>query len=196
MDNSSLYEYSVPPKNQTFQKTMMIMLKTFRYLNVAAFVLFFIFALFVNTYFIILAGITAVAAIVLFFGGRLFYNFYDISYVGGSIRIIKVINNAYRRLAVTFETKDILSVGKIFGETFDKYSKDKSVKRIYASASRLTECDFCVLCHTKFGQTLIFMQYDEKFIGYLLRGAGIKVFDKDFIGYLRAKSSEPITDNQ
>ena len=42
MDNSSLYEYSVPPKNQTFQKTMMIMLKTFRYLNVAAFVLFFI----------------------------------------------------------------------------------------------------------------------------------------------------------
>lgn len=190
MDNSSLYEYSVPPKNQTFQKTMMIMLKAFRYLNVAAFILFLIFAFFVNTYFIILAGITAVAAIVLFFGGRLLYNFYDISYVSGSIRIIKVINNAYRRLAVTFETKDILAVGKIFGETFDKNSKDKSVKRIYASASRLTESDFCVLCYTKFGQTIVFMQYDEKFIGYLLRGAGVKVFDKDFIEYLRSKPTE------
>ena len=196
MDNSSLYEYSVAPNNQTFQKTMMITLKAFRYLNIAACIFFLILAFGYNTYFVILAGITAVAAIVLFFGGRLFYNFYDISYVSGSVRIIKVINNAYRRLAVTFDTKDILAVGKIFGEPFDKYSKDKSVKRIYASASRLTENDFCVLCYTKFGTTIVYMQYDEKFISYLLRGAGVKVFDKDFIEYLRVRPTETKTDGE
>ena len=195
MDNSSLYEYSVGPKNQTFQKTVMIILKTLRYLNVAGCIFFAILAFAYNTYFIILAAICAVAIIVLFFGGRLFYNFYDIYYVGGSIRVTKVINNAYRRVAATFDTKDVLAVGKIFGETFEKYSKDKSVKRIYASPNRLTESDFCILCYTKFGQSLVYLQYDEKFIGYLLRGAGVKVFDKDFIEYLRVKTADGKSEN-
>lgn len=195
MENNSLYEYSVAPKNPKLQKTMYLTLKIFRYLNITACIFFFILAFLYNTYYVILAAITAVAAIVLFFGGRLFYNYFDINYVGGSIRITKVINNAYRRVAATFDTKDILAVGKIFGETFEKYSKDKSIKRIYASANRLTESDFCILCYTKFGQTLIYLQYDEKFISYLMRGAGVKVFDKDYIEYLRTKPQDNASEN-
>lgn len=187
MDNNSLYEYSVAPKNQSFQKTIMTILKVLRYLNIVLCILFTVFAFFYSTQFIIFAAMSLITIIVLLFGGRLFYNYYDISYVSGSIRIIKVVNNAYRKMAVTFETKDIITVGRVLSPAFDKYAKDKSVKRIYASPNRLTENDFCVYCSTKYGQTLVYMQYDEKFISYLLRGAGVKVFTKDFIEYLRVQ---------
>ena len=179
--NYNLYEISVSPKNDKFQKTLYIIFTILKYLNLTVIGVSLVLTVSLFTYFIVVALIFVVSYLICLYFSSKFYNYYDYSFVGGSIRIIKVVNNKMRRLTIDFDAKNIISIGNVFGETYNKYYKDKSVKNLFASPNAFTEDDIVIYFNKSGKDYLLFLQYDEGFMTVITKYIGTKKLDKDFI---------------
>lgn len=60
---------------------------------------------------------------------------YDYTFVSGTVKIAKVINNKKRKLLLKFETSDILKVGKIDSKFFEKILTTPLVSFCFYSAN-------------------------------------------------------------
>jgi hypothetical protein len=178
--NKNLYEFSKGPEKEKFHKVMHIIFKILQYLNLAIVGVSLVFAFSVTNVGYFFAVVFALSAILAWFVSTKFYNFYDYSYVEGSIRVIKVLNNQTRRLVVNFDAKNIISYGNIFGETYEKRYNDKSVKKHYASPISLGENDLAILYSENGTYNLLLMPYDENFVAVLSWATGKTKMDKEF----------------
>lgn len=60
---------------------------------------------------------------------------YDYTFISGSIRVSKVINNVKRKNVIKFDTDFIEKVGKYNSETFKKIEKYSNVKKIILTSN-------------------------------------------------------------
>lgn len=60
---------------------------------------------------------------------------YDYTFVSGTVKIAKVINNKKRKLLIKFETSDILKIGKIGSSFFEKILKTPMLNFYFYSAN-------------------------------------------------------------
>lgn len=186
---NNLYEISVAPKNPGQQKTFLLIFNILKYLNLAVIGVCLVIAFSIYNLFYIVALLFVLSYILCLRISRMFYNFYDYTFVDGSIRIIKVVNNKMRRLVIKFDAKDIISVGNLFGETYNKRIKDKTVKNLFASPNPLTENDIAIYLSSGGKEYLLMLEYDEFFIVNVLRSSGINKLDKDFADKIKSENN-------
>ena len=179
--NNNLYEVSKGPENLKFHKTLYVIFEILKYLNIIVVALALILAVSISNTFFIVVALFAGSWLLAWWVGSKFYNFYDYCYVDGSVRIIKVIHNRTRRLVINFDAKNINSYGLVDGETYAKYIKDKSVKKLYASPDGLTIEDIAVYLTSNGIDYLLLIKYDETFMATLMRNTGVRKLDKSFI---------------
>ena len=115
-----------------------------------------------------------------------YYNFFDYNYVDNSFRILKVVNNKYRRMVAVFDKSAVHGIGLINGETHNNSIKNSNVKKLYGFNKRdKDDSEIVVLLNINGSNVLLFLKYNEKFISYMLRSVGIAKFDKSFIEMLK-----------
>ena len=183
--NYNLYEFSKGPEKLKFHKTMYAIFSTLKYVNLAIIIIALIIAFSINNTGYFIAVLFLLSYILSWYVAKLFYNYYDYSFVEGSIRVIKVEHNKTRRLVVNFDAKNIISYGKVFGETFEKYNKNKTVKKYYACVDNATDNDLCIAFSNNGVDNLLIMPYDEGFLSVLIRYTGNRKLDKDFLESLK-----------
>ena len=188
--NNNMYEFSVPPVNEKFQKMCYNLISVFMVIDIILGVL----AFFMGLYFIdlfILAIMLAVIAVVLFFVRKKFYNFYDYIFIDGSIRIIRVVNNVKRKKVLVFDVKDIKSIGMLGGSTHEKFNTNKEVKKLYGMGKgELLEGDYVFNVYIDGTNYLLFLRQNETFLRYIVKMIGITKFDKDFIEKIKKSENK------
>ena len=178
--NNNLYEFSKGPTNLKFHKTMYVIFSVLKYLNLTVIAFALVIGFSLNNVGYFFAVLFLASYLLSWYVARFFYNYYDYSYVDGSIRVIKVQHNKTRKLVVNFDAKNIVAIGKVFGETFEKHHKNKAVKKYYACADNATESDIRIYFSENGVNSLLIMPYDELFISVLVRYTGVRKLDKDF----------------
>ncbi len=177
---SNIYEFSLEPKKPKFQKVMAITLNA---LSILYLILIF---LCIALWWFEIALIFLIQMILAMLIRNCFYNFYDYTYVDGDFRIFKLVNNKYRKRVAIFDYRNIISVGKMGGETFNNCYKDGVTHRKYAkNRFNAKESDIVVLIQKADKQILLILECDLKYTSYLIKQAGVKKLDKDFITYIK-----------
>ncbi len=177
---SNIYEFSLAPKKAKLQKALAI---TF---NVISYVYFALIFLCVFMWWFEIALVFLVQMIISMLIRNCFYIFYDYTYVDGDFRIFKLVNNKYRKRVAIFDYRNIVSIGKVGGETFNTFYRDGVTRRKYAkNRFNITENDIVVLLNHGDKQTLLFLSNDVKYTSYLVKSATVKKLDKDFIEYIK-----------
>ncbi|MBQ9782140.1 MAG: hypothetical protein IJW26_03050 [Clostridia bacterium] len=178
---SSIYEFSLQPKNPKLQKALTIIFDVLSILQIV-----FIFFLLYYFLFIELALVCLFSMLIFMLLRNCFYNFYDYTYVDGDFRIFKLVNNKYRKNIAIFDGRNIISVGKVGGETFNKYYKDNLTKRKFAkNRFKMSDNDIVVLLRQADKNLLLILENDSNYTSYLVRKAGYAKLDKDFIAYIK-----------
>ncbi len=181
---SSIYEFSLQPNKPKLQKFLYI---TFEILSLIQMVILLvnIIVFFVVETVVWLLGVFS-AMITFMLLRNCFYNFYDYSYVDGEVRISKLVNNKYRKKVVRFNCRNVVSIGKVNGETYNNHNRDNVTRKIYAkSRFSVTDKDIVVLFEQDSRLYLLIMANDETFTSLMIKSAGVKKLDKDYIAYLK-----------
>ena len=108
---------------------------------------------------------------------------YDYTFVSGSIRLSKVINQIKRKNIMKFETSDILQLGKYGSETYEKIEASPNVKKLILT-SNIEASDgkeFFYLHVNKDGDhKLIIFECTEKFMATVLKFSNKTILEKDY----------------
>ncbi len=183
MENN-FYEFSLQPKNLKFQKFLAILFDVLSIVQMLL-LLFIIIFYFVIELTSVMLGILATMVIFMLIR-NCFYNFYDYNFYDGEFKFIKLVNNKYRKKVAIFNNKEVISVGKVNGETFKKYFRDGTTRRLYAkNRFDLTDNDIVILFLQNNKYNLIILENDENFTSYVIRSVGVKKLDNDFISYVK-----------
>ena len=179
--NNNLYEFSKGPSNLIFHKVFYYLFTILKLISTCGIAFSLVLAFSIDNNWYIVALIFVLSLIITWLSTKYFYNYYDYTYVSGSVRIVKIVNNKYRRLVTDFDAKNIISFGKVFGSTYNKYADDKSVKKYYASPDAITENDICIYYYENGEKALLFMPKDDRFLYVLSRYTGNRKIDEDFL---------------
>lgn len=178
MNNNKYVEFSVKPKNESREKVIYLVLKYVKYLFiVVTFVFGYVAFMFSNAFWFLFAFSLLFVIGLHFFQGKI-YAFFDVTFVDGDVTITKVINNVKRKRILSFTHKQVEMIGKIGGETYLKYLKDKTVKKIYLS-DNLTVDDVCIYINDNVDY-LVILPYNDKFLVSILRYLTKQKFEKAF----------------
>ena len=134
-----------------------------------------------------------VPAILFFIGGfycqRIKYRFmlsYDYTFVTGSVRIAKVLNGVKRKPLIKFDYTNIVQIGRVGSETYEKYAGQKEYKKIFATPNNETNeeerKDFYYMAVSVDGEKkLVIIECTELFLVNILKFANKSVLEKDFV---------------
>lgn len=176
--NDVFYEESANPTNLKLQKVLYIIYTVLMWISIGASVFILYVMLFVG---FDLTIILSVGSAILF--GIIKTKFYycvDLTYVNGSTRIIKVQNYKKRKKLIMFESNEVVQVGKITSESFEKVSAIANIKVIYATPNKdLTE-GFYVQVLQNGQQHLVILECKETYLQYLVAKTGKQVVEKDY----------------
>lgn len=179
--NSDFYEISVSPKNEKRQKVYYIIFKIVKIFFAILAALEGVFAFTFYNPLWIPCALTVLMAVAAYYAQRTFYCFYDYTYVGGSVRVTKVINNIKRKPLASFDVKNIIEAGNIDSDFFIKNYKNKAVKKIYATNADITEKDPVFRITENGVEKILLIKFDEKFLTFVMRSAGVSKFDKEYL---------------
>ena len=183
--NNKYFEYAIKPKNENREKTIKNILFALKISFIVLTVVFGYFAFMFSNLMWVLFGVFLTVSLVLNYFQHKFYCFYDLIFVDGDVSVTKVINNVKRRRLLKFSCKKIEKIGFLGGETFNKYIKDKSVKKYYVTES-LDGGDVCILIDDVDKKMLLF-PYEEYFLVQVLKYAGPNKLEKQFIEKIKNK---------
>lgn len=112
-----------------------------------------------------------------------FYVDYDYTFVSGSIRFSKVINNVKRRNILIFEVQAIEKIGRYGSATYERYSvmPDKKKMILTSNETPVEGKDFYYMAVNTGGQRyLLLIECTETFLHNILRFSNRTVFDDEF----------------
>lgn len=179
MVSNSLYEYSINPKIEGFYKFLYVFLKVIFVIDVILAVFSALFAFYFSNLVWIFFGVFVLSLVIIRFIQKSLFSSFDCAFVDGSIRLDRVFNNKRSRL-LSFDCKNILSLGGVVGENYNKYVNDKSVKKINLTANTLSKKDFCIYLQINNKSYLIIMKYDEIFLSNIIRIIGGRIIEKSY----------------
>lgn len=116
-----------------------------------------------------------------------FYVDYDYTFVSGSIRFSKVINNVKRKNIINFESKEIEKMGFIDSNEYARYNNSPNIiKHILTSNTIPYENkEFCFIFVTNKGEKyLLTIECSKDFILNIIKFANRTAFDSSFINDL------------
>ncbi len=185
MNNSSLYECTISPKNERAEYTFYIIFRIIK-------IIFMIITILTGTYAFFFSNYMWIAVlfflIIAFIFGRIqrkFYNFYDYSFCDDEVKFAKVINNKKRVLIIKFNLKDIINIGFITSDNFNKYEMTENFKKVYAKSKLLDETNLYIAINYNGEKKLVIISYHEKFLSLILRKTSNKVLDGEFAETLK-----------
>ena len=177
---SNIYEFSLQPQKLKLQKTLAIVF------NVLSIIYLVLVVFFVALWWFEIALMFFINMILAMLLRNCFYIFYDYTYVDGDFRIFKLVNNKYRKKVEIFDSRNVISIGKIGGETYNNCNKDGVTRKKYAkNRFKLKQTDIVVLLQKQDKQILLILEHDIKYTSYLIKKAGVKKLDKDLIAYIK-----------
>ena len=108
---------------------------------------------------------------------------YDYTFVTGSVRFSKVINNVKRKKVLVFDTKNIDKIGRYDSETFRRYESMPGIKKLILTMNTEPQDgkDFYYLSVAVGGQKYLFvLECTELFISHLIRFSSRTVIEDGF----------------
>ncbi len=183
--NNKYFEYGVKPKNEEREKHIKNALFAIKILFIILTVVFGYFAFMFSNLMWIFFVVFLTTALILNYFQHKFYCFYDLIFVDGDVSVTKVVNNVKRRRLISFSCKKIDKIGVLGGEVYNKYIKDKSVKKIYVT-ERLSPSDVCIVIGD-LDKKMLLLPYDEYFLVQVLKYAGTNKLEKQFIEKIKNK---------
>ena len=172
------YEESANPSNLGLQKVLYILYTVLMWVSIGASVFILYIMLFFG--FDLLIILTVGSAIIFGIVKTKLYYCVDLIFVSGSTRIIKVQNFKKRKKIIVFEAKEVVQVGKITSQSFQKVSEMPNIKKIYATPNKDIEEGFYVQVLQNGQQHLIILECKETYLQYLVAETGRQVIEKDY----------------
>jgi hypothetical protein len=105
---------------------------------------------------------------------------YDYTFVTGSIRIDKVINNRKRFPLYNFEYNQIGVLGRFASDTYFNLGANPDVNRQLLTSDTSAVDLFYLYVNVNNQQELLILQCSEQFIAHIVRFAGRSILEKDF----------------
>ena len=180
MNNKTLYQCSIPPQNEKIEYSFYKFLKVIRIFCIifsatsALYAFYFSNPAWLVTLFFVLCSVG------LFYIGRNFYNFYDYLFVDDEVRLIKVINNKTRKVLAKFNVKHIEKIGFTNSLEYLKYKNNNNVKKIYAISKNYDGQMIYFLVNHEGENKIILLQFNSKFLYYVLNKTSRRVLDSNF----------------
>lgn len=141
--------------------------------------MYYIYCL-INT--IIILGSAAIAIVCFIFRNRANVG-YDYSYVSGSITVSKVYNDRARKFYCSFTSEEVLKVGKVGSETYQRLKQDRNNREVMATPNKTPSVGknfYYVQISTEYGKRIYVFECREKFMVLLLQGAKRGTLEEDF----------------
>ena len=178
-----LYEESANPSNLKAQKAMYLIYSVFMWLSIFIGAIFFYLALFFNGFLILLA-LTVLSAVLFGVFRTKFFYCVDCIFVSGQTRIIKVVNYKKRKKIIIFDASEVVQVGKITSNSFERIWSTPNVKKIYGTPNKYAEEGFYVLVNQDGQQYLVILECKETYLSHLVSYTGRQVIEKDYKWYI------------
>ena len=175
-----LYEESAIPSNLKLQKTIYVIYTVFIWLTGIAAGLFFLFAFYLDISFLFMTACFVLSDLLFVFLRRKIYYCVDVIFVSGSTRIVRVIHYRKRKKIVSFEANEVVQVGKIGSESFQKLLSVPQLKKIYATPNKYLEEGFYVQINQGSVTSLVLLECKEEYLQNLVLFTGRKVIEKDY----------------
>ena len=111
---------------------------------------------------------------------------YDYTFITGSIRISKVINNVKRKSVIKFECSDIEKIGKINTDLFKSYynQKDNGIEFILATSNTVTMENkqfYYIALNVASKKTLLMLECGKEFIMNVIKFSKRSVIDGELL---------------
>ncbi len=171
-----LYEESANPLNLKFQKTMYIVYTVVLWIFG---ILDFLVLIFNTPDFISLIFLT-LSCVGFWFLRRKIYYCVDLIFVTGQTRIIKVIHYKFRRKMLVFDYNEVIQVGRVGSESFEKLYATPKLKKIYATPNKYFAEGFYVYLSQDGNDYLVLLECKEDYLINLVNFAGRKIIEKDY----------------
>ncbi len=181
MNNSSLFECSIAPKNEKIERNLYLISKTIKIISLVCGIIIGVLAFYFSTPLFVLCAIFLINAIIWGVLQSNVYAFYDYILVDDEIRFVKVINNKKRKVIIKFIDKDIIKAGFVSSADFEKLFTNKSIKKAYAKSKLLNENDFYFHINNDTENKLVILTYNQQFLYYVLKKTSKKILDSEFI---------------
>ncbi len=175
-----LYEESANPYNLKTQKILYIVYTVFIVMTTVFAALFFLLGFYVHVSFLIFMAFAILSDVLFVFLRRKIYYCVDLTFVSGSTRIVKVVNYRRRKKIITFEANEVVQVGKIGSDSFEKLAMSPQIKKIYATPNRYLEEGFYVQVNQGGVNYLVLAECKEDYLQNLVLFTGRKVIEKDY----------------
>lgn len=96
---------------------------------------------------------------------------YDYAFVSGELRISKVFNVNKRKLVVILDATDILQIGRVDSDSYERLSADPSVREIICTPNKEAADgkDFIYVLAAQNGKQLFVLECRELLVGYMLK---------------------------
>ena len=108
---------------------------------------------------------------------------YDYTFVTGSIRFSKVINNFKRKHIITFDFSMIEKIGKYGSKTYERYElmPDKKIKVLTSnSVAEDGKSFYYIVCNVSGIKYVFVLECTEVFIGNVINCSSRTVIEEDF----------------
>ena len=173
-----LYEESANPSNLKTQKTMYVIYNVLMWFFIVLSVIVLYLYFFVNMLpFLIL---TVSSAILFGIFKTKFYYCVDCIFVSGQTRIVKVINYKKRKKLIVFDASEVVQVGKITSNSFERVLSTPNIKKIFATPNKYTENGFYVHLVQNGQPYLVILECKETYLQHLVAFTGRQVIEKDY----------------
>lgn len=185
MNNSSLFECTIPPRNENTERTISIIFKFFKILFIICAVATGIYAFYFSNFMWIITFIFVLLAILAsVFQGK-FFNYYDYSFCEDEIRLTRVVNNKWRRYITSFKIKDIEKLGFVSSNNYQKLTTNKAYKKIYAKSKLLEVNNLYFAVNSNNEKKIIIMAFNKRFLTGVFQRLSSKVYDDEFTNQIK-----------
>ncbi|MBQ7374266.1 MAG: hypothetical protein IJW64_06900 [Clostridia bacterium] len=174
-----LYEESANPNNLKLQKVIYVIYSVlFWALTIFSCFVFFT-EFFITDFDFLLVFLVPTAFLFWFIRSKIYYCV-DTIFVSGSTRIVKVINYKRRKKIIIFEAKEVLQVGKITSDSFEKVLATPGVKKVYATPNKYIDEGFYVFLNQNGQHYVVILECKEDYLSHLVNFTGRQVIEKDY----------------
>lgn len=115
---------------------------------------------------------------------------YDYCFVSGELRISKVVNINKRKLLTRFDCREILQIGDIDNEPYNRLSSDPATKRIVCTSNiePLEGKFFMYILINDNGKKLYILECKEDLLVQIMKFAPRNVLEKEYVSQEKKKN--------
>ncbi|MBR2337691.1 MAG: hypothetical protein IKA61_07100 [Clostridia bacterium] len=173
-----LYEESANPDNLKAQKIAYFIYTAFMWIMIILAVISFMIFFFTNIFGPLV--FTVLSAILFAFIKSKIYYCVDCIFVSGSTRIVKVVNFKKRKKIIIFEANEVVQVGKMTSNSYEKLAKTPNIKKIYGTPNKYIDDGFYVHLVQNNQAYLVILQCKETYLQHLVAFTGRQVIERDY----------------